>query len=238
MKLSEIFAQLSYGELSQLTWGNSGSGVIDEADYARLLAPINLGLAALYKRFPLKEGRATFLLEAGKGVYAMNSMSDVTFVDDGTDFFADDVLKIEKVETLEGVELGLNDASDPYGCTTPTLTTLRVPLAIAAQDSSVPAQLKTTALTIVYRANHPILTKTGASFNPSRVEVELPYAYLEGLLFFVASRVHNPIGMTNEFHMGNSYYAKYEKFCADMELKNVMIDQGSQNTQLERNGWV
>ena len=238
MKLSEIFSQLTYGELSQLSIGGGALGHIDPANYDNVIAHVNLGLIALYKRFPLKEGQASFLLEAGRITYPMDSMGDVTFIEGETGDFADDIIKIEGVQTLAGAVLGLNDASDPYSCYTPTMTTLRVPGTIASQDASLPSHLKTPSLTVAYRAKHPLIAKSGSSFNPSRVEVELPWSHLEALLLFVASRLHNPVGMTNEFHAGNSYYAKYEKACADLEHKNVMIDQGSQNTQLERNGWV
>jgi hypothetical protein len=76
------------------------------------------------------------------------------------------------------------------------------------------------------------------AFNPDNVEVELPDSHLEPLLLFVASRVHNPIGMSNEFHAGNSYYAKYEASCQQIELLNLLVDQGSQNTRHAANGWV
>ena len=68
--------------------------------------------------------------------------------------------------------------------------------------------------------------------------MELPDAYLEALLYFVASRINNPIGMTNEFHAGNSYAAKYEQECARLEMLNLEVDQGYQNTRLRAGGWV
>jgi hypothetical protein len=57
-------------------------------------------------------------------------------------------------------------------------------------------------------------------------------------LYFVASRVHNPIGMTNEFHAGNSYAAKYEQACMLLDMKNLQVDQGSENTKLRDRGFV
>lgn len=238
MKLSEVFSGLTYGELSQLSIGGGAAGFIDATNYSNVLTHVNLGLGAIYRRFPLKEGQVTFLFEPGRINYPMDSNGDVVFTEGFDGDFADDILKIEKVETLAGVELGLNDASDPYGCSTPTMTTIRVPAKIVSGDLSVPPEYQTTGLIATYRAGHPVIVKTGANFNPARVELELPYAYLEPLLFFVASRVHNPIGLTNEFHAGNSYYAKYEKACADLETQNLSIDQSNQNTGLQRNGWV
>lgn len=238
MKLSDVFNQLAYGELSQLGIIDQETGLIALAKYPMLVAHVNLGLSALYKRFPLKEGRLTFELQPGKITYVLNTSEDVLFVEsNGADEFADDILKVERVYTDKGVELGLNNLSDEYGCTTPSSTVLRVPLAISNQAVGLPSDLVTQNLEVVYRANHPTIVYS-APFNPSRVNVELPITHLEPLLLFVASRVNNPIGMTNEFHAGNSYAAKYEKACVELEIKNLNVDQGSNSSKLVANGWV
>lgn len=237
MKLSEVFTQLSYGELSQLNLGGSGAGVIDPSNYAQMVAHVNLGLMALYKRFPLKESRLTFALQAGRTTYPMSTAEDVMFMSGDTDF-EDDILKIERVYTSRGYEFGLNDLEDVYSCHTPSATVLRVPAEVSAQAASLPDHLKTDSLVVVYRAMHPILEVKGTNYSPTKVELELPYSHLEPLLLFVASRVNNPIGMTQEFHAGNSYAAKYEQSCQQLEIQNLRVDQGSQSNKLQRNGWV
>lgn len=238
MKLSEVFTQLSVGELSQISVGGSPVGELNDKGEEILVAHVNLGLMALYKRFHLKEGRVTFTLETGKVLYGLNTDSDTQFVEDADEEFTDNILKIEKVMTADEFELGLNDASDPYGCFTPSATVLRVSPYVAGQMTGIPDEYKTSTLTAVYRASHPTIVKTGSSFNPSRVDLELPYSHLEPLLLFVASRLNNPIGMTNEFHAGNSYAAKYEKACQELELRNLQVDQGMQSSRLLSNGWV
>ena len=238
MKLSEVFSQLTYGELSQLNLGGSEAGAIEAANYPQVVAHVNMGLLALYKRFNLKEGRLMFTLESGKTYYPLNTNEDVLFATSaGEEEFADDILKVERVYTALGFELGLNDLENGYACMTPSNSVLRVPAAIAAQSMDLPDELKTPTLTVVYRARHPMIVAT-ASFNPSRVALELPYTHLEALLLYVASRVHNPIGMTNEFHAGNSYAAKFEQACQQLEVQNLRVDQGSQSNRLQRNGWV
>lgn len=213
MKLSEIFAQLSYGELSQTHLGGAEEGAIDATNYPKVLAHINMGLLALYKRFPLKEGRKVLAIQPGIYTYPLD---------------APDALKIERVYSAEGWELGLNDESDPGSCFTPSSHVLRVP-----------ALLETVSVEVVYRAGHPLLTVDATGYlDPELVTVELPYTHLEPLLLYVASRVNNPMGMSNEFHAGNSYAAKYEAACQLLEMVNLRVDQGSQNTRLVRNGWV
>lgn len=248
MKLSEIFNQLTYGELSQIHLGGADVGVIDETNYPKIMAHINLGLTALYKRFPIKEGRVKVVLSSGNYIYPIHSKYAVnnTASTEATRFvldtvaepFKDNILKIEKVLTDGKVELWLNNEADEYSCFTPTATTLRVPKEVVDWTTDYPEYLKTQYLELVYRANHLPISSDTLGFDPEQVEVELPYSHLEPLLLFVASRVHNPIGMDGGFNAGNNYAMKYEAACQQLELLNLRVDQGSQSSRLERNGWV
>ncbi len=240
MRTSDIFSQLVYGELSQLSLGRTVDGALDPTNYPAVMAHINLGLNALYKRFYLKKGSFDLQLQSGQTLYPLTSVygvnsrkgrEDVRYIiDTVANPFEDDILKIEKVTTEAGIELGLNDASD-YACATPRATTLEVNADIVNKLDTLPEELKTTNLKLVYRASHPVIKS-------ARDDIELPYSYLEPLLLFIASRVHNPIGMTNEFHAGNSYAKKYEMACQQLEAYNLSIDQGTLNERLISNGWV
>lgn len=248
MKLKEIFDQLTYGELSQLSIGGGEAGEIAPKNYDRMLAHINLGLTALYKRFPLKEGRLTLALQQGRLTYPINSKyavssrtsrEPVRYIEDTTtEPFKDDIHKIERVYGTSGIEFGLNDIEDPFSMHTPTAAVLRVPASIVTPPTELDDQLKTTTLTVVYRANHALIVGDGEDLDPESVEIELPYSHLEPLLYFVAARVHTPTGMTNEANMGNTYAAKYEQACQEIETRNLRVDQGSQPDRLTRNGWV
>lgn len=248
MKLQEVFDQLTHGELSNLSIGGNEAGVISPANYNRLVPHVNLGLTALYKRFPLKEGRLILELQSTRTTYPIHSnyavssrtsRETVRYIKDSTAApFKDDIHKIERVYTDKGLEFGLNDESDPYGMFTPSATVLRVPADIAAQVIGLPDELKSPRVELVYRANHPLIVADGADLEPDSIELELPYSHLEPLLLFIASRVHTPTGMTNETNMGNTYFQKYEASCQQLELTNLRVDQGSQNDRLYRNGWV
>lgn len=248
MNLSEIFDQLTAGELSQLSIGGGEAGEIAKENWGKVIAHINLGIGALYKRFPLKENRLTLALLKDRTTYPLDSKyamgnqrsRELTrYINDSTaEPFGDDVIKIERLYSLSGYELSLNDLSDKYSAFTPTALTLRVPVAIANETPDLPEYLKTSTLDVVYRASHPKIVMGLGYFDPARVELELPDTYLEALLLFVASRVNNPIGMTNEFHAGNSYAAKYEAECGRLELDGVTVGKGSQNSGIERGGWV
>lgn len=248
MNLQEVFDQLTNGELSQLSIGGNEAGVINPSNYNRLVPHVNLGLTALYKRFPLKENRLSLELQSNRTTYPLHSNYAVSsktskeavryIKDSASTAFKDDIHKVERVYASSGYEFSLNDESDPYGLFTPSATVLRVPSAVAAQSMDLPSELKSPLVEVVYRANHPLIVADGADLEPEAIELELPYSHLEPLLLFIASRLHTPTGMTNETNMGNTYYSKYEAACQHIELTNLRVDQGSQNSRLYQNGWV
>lgn len=248
MKLQEIFDQLTYGELSNLSIGGGAAGVIGESAWPRVLAHINLGLTALYKRFNLKEGRITLELQPGVFSYSLNSLYAVSnlsssqavrYIKDTTTIpFKDDILKVEKILTDDGIPFPLNDSSNCYSINTPSSTSIRVPEDVVDSGSDLPQELETENLEIVYRANHPKLVIPIGYYDPTRVIVQLPDTHLQALLFFVAMRANTPIGMREEFNASNNFAAKYEAECQQLETAGLQVDQGSQNTRLERGGWV
>ena len=249
MTLQDIFNALSSGELCQLSIGGKEAGVIDSQNRNKILPHINLGLTALFKRFRLKQGELLLQLKPNKLRYVLHSefatssmggSSDGLYILDTTKPFTDDLLKIESVLTDLGYPLPLNDEMQAYSVSTPQLNTLVVPKLIVDKGNDLPDVLKTASLKVVYRANHTKITYDPA-FDYSYVDgdqLELPDAYLEALLYFVASRVNNPIGMTNEFHAGNSYMMKYEQECQRLETENLQVDNTPTNSRLVRNGWV
>ena len=247
MKLKEIFDQLTYGELSQLSIGGGELGAIQAKDYDRILAHINLGLTALHKRFNLKESSVLLELQPGRTLYPIKSAFAVTaksrepirFLKDTVDApFKDDVHKMERIYTDKGVELSLNDQDDQYSLSTPQVTMLRVPAGFITNPVNFPENLMTKTLEIYFRANHPQIVSDDGDLDPEIIDVDLPYAYLEPLLLYVASRVHTPTGLTNELNMGNNYYAKYEAACQDLENYDLDVDQVSQPDRLHSKGFV
>lgn len=246
MKLSEVFTQLTNGELSQISIGGGEAGTIDSSNYAKMIPHVNLGLTNLYKRFNLKEGRLILDLIEDKVTYSLLKKFAVNgggtepvrhIIDTLNEPYLEDIHKVERVYVDSGFELSLNDDSNIYSCFTPSYNILRVPEILVDASLGIPEELETLQLEVVYRANHPLLVY-GVGFDPELIELELPYSHLEPLLLFIASRINNPIGMTNEHHAGDSYAAKYEHACMLLEQKNLQIDVGSQGNRFSNNGWV
>lgn len=248
MKLQEIFDQLTSGEFSQLSIGGQSAGVINESNWSRVLNHVNLGLTELYKRFNIKMGQVKVELIEDQTTYRLHSdyskhslrLPGVTkFIDDAADDrFADDILKIVQVKTAESQEMGLNDRLNKWSVMTPSMQTIQVPKDIANASADLPDALKTESLDLIYRASPQKIVVRVGYFDPNRVDVELPDLYLTPLLYFIASRVHNPIGMTNEFHAGNNYAAMYERACQRIETEGLEIDDGAQNHKLRMKGFV
>lgn len=223
MKLQEVFDQLSGGEFSQISIGGQDAGVINEANYQRVLNHINLGLTSLYTRFNLKERRLSIPLQAESDTYRLD---------------VDDILKIEKILVDSGEELELNHEGNVYSCFTPSLNTVRVPQIILVPDSTVPEALHTDGITVVYRANHPKVALRFGYMNITTKTIELPSSHLSALLYFVASRVHTPMSLDAASNAAMNWYGKYEAACVELEGKGVQVNVDNTNYRLQRNGWV
>lgn len=257
MKLSDIFDSLTYGELSQIALGGATENGINEHNYTRILTHINLGLTELHKRFLLKQREVTLQLSPDRLMYVLDktyakanreSYSKTKYILDSSDSpFQDDVLKIERVFDSFGNELGLNSEAGRL-CVREGTSTLGVPayprnevprvFTPSYNTLRVPATVKGDSLTVVYRANHPQIVNEVGYFELDTVTVDLPMSHLEPLLYYVASRVLNPVGMSQEFHEGNNYAAKFEQSCTQLMLQDMEVDSGEDTYPLTRNGWV
>jgi len=219
MKLSEIFEHLTVGELSQVFLGGAyGEGITAENRH-NIISHINLGLTDLHRRFDLKEGRTD--------VYLVPGLNDYTVE-------VEDLLKIERVLDADEEDLPLNQEGKPESVLTTSTRALRIPS--RTLDSLFARE--TRRLTVIYRADHPTISKRDAQKEPEKVEVELPQTHLWPLLLFVASRALNPVGMQSDFHQGNNYAAKYEQACRELEAGGYQRRQEAEKTRFEANGWV
>ena len=248
MTLQDIFDALSAGEISQISIGGQPAGAINKQNRAKLLPHINMGLTALFKRFRLKEGNLLLQLKPGRTSYPLNleytvsnnGFSSTGLILDTGSPYKNDLLKVEEVRTELGQVLPLNDSSYLYSLKTPQTKVLYVPKEIVENSGSLPDEFRTSKLLVTYRANHTEIT-----FDQNKdfayedgADIELPDSHLEALLYFVASRVNNPMGMTNEFHAGNTYYMKYEQACQELENQGMQADLTGTNIKARLNGWA
>jgi hypothetical protein len=245
MKLRELFNHLAFSELAQLNGINTSTGLIEEKSYDRVLSAISLGLTALHARFLIKQEEITIKLQPGlysykiHNAYALSSGNTSGYIQDSLENpYKNTLMKIEKVQTDYGLELTLNDPKDPYSIYTWSMDSITLHKDLVDKPIELPSYLVTDNLKVIYRANHFTLPIGFNGYDPDKVEIQLPHAYVEALLYFVGSRLHNPMGLVQDFNAGNNYAAKYERACQDIERNNIRIDNDTTNYRLVRGGWV
>lgn len=247
MKLQAIFDHLSAGEFSQMNIFGSGQGVIDDNNMDKVVSHINLGLTDLFTRFELKLARLVLQLQPGQTTYPLTSKHAVNgrgavaplyILDTALSPFKDDVLLLTRVLTDGDYELPLNRLDVGYSLMTSAMDRLEVPLSIVDQSMSLPRQLITSNLNVVYRCNHPVIDLNVGVADPERIEIELPFSHLTALMYFIASRANNPVGLGQEFNAGNTYAAKYEVECLRLKNAGMEIQQRGAESKFEGRGFV
>lgn len=243
MKLNEVFEHLQYGELSNLGLVDKATGIIPQTSYPKILSSVNLGVMELHKRFVLKKGILRINLLPGRTMYPLLKKhqignkapvgTDQYIQNDGV-VFDDDLIKLEKVFTEKGVALGLNDSTARYSVSTPQDNVLYVSSLLRDTVKPVPS-----VLTLEYRKGvKPIKVCEWDGEELCNTVVDIPHTHLMALLYFVASRLHNPIGFSEATtHEGNNYWAKFEGECLSLDFHNLRVDEVVQNDRARRNGW-
>jgi hypothetical protein len=237
MTLDDVYEQLATGELRMLAFGDAAVGTSPEK-YAKLLPAVKLGLTQLHKKFLLREGVLPITLIPGKVSYTLdkryaesNTASTATkWIMDADDPYLDNFLKIERILDADGEEIPLNVVGNASAIRTPTHNSF-----------IVPDTLESATLSVVYRADHPAIDKYLATAAPGQVTLDLPASHLLALVYFVASRIINPVGPTpaGNFHEGNNYAAKFETECAELMSLNVgYIEDTVEHDNFSRNGWT
>ena len=249
MYLQDILDQLTYGELREIALGTGEpdeDGGMPAESINRLFPLISLGLTELHKRFLLREADLTVALQDGKVTYVIASKfaqsntastESVKYINDTDAPFENNLMKIERIigtYNEKAYEIPLNVVDNPESIRLTSQTSFILP----DDPELAPWLNETTELRIVYRADHPELNRIRAVASPTRTEIHLPVAYLEPLLYYVASRVFNSTGMTAEFHDGNNYASKFEAACQLLRMENHQLDRDRISYAIERNGWV
>ena len=245
MKLGTIFQQLVHGEFHELSFGD-GQGVIGPNDYDRMTNMVNLGMAALYKRFKIKEGSVWLQLKEGQYEYLLHSdhaqstkvPKDKWIVDTKGNPFINDINKIETIQNQDGFYLPFTDPNDPLSTYALKQNLLEFSPKLIDKQRDLPEKMRGLLVKVGYRAGHGAAICCPAHYDPDMVDVPLPDMYLEALLYFIASRVYNPIGFNADFHHGTNYAAKFEQECQRLELLGLQLDKTGYNQRFVNNGWV
>ncbi len=238
MLLSEVFNQLTYGELAQyFVAGKNGNGIQFES-YPEIIAHINLGLTALHKRFILSrkqiaiipnESIHTYYLDVRYLIGNDESLEPVKYLLDSEDYvFTGDVINIEKVYDYLGEEVSINRDESLNNIKVNTYNSIWI------KEPKVEKPYN-----IIYVADHPRLNTD--TLYPHLTEVNIPPALLSALLLFVASRIAagNPTLSPNNIQDSASFFARYEYACNEVEQKNLLrTEEFIEPYRFINNGWI
>ena len=134
MLLSEIFDQLTYGELASIAMGGAGASGIVQTDYPAIINSINLGLTEIHKRLDLRREEIfvqqydqiqQYYLEPKYAVSNLESDEPIKYITDSEENpFLGNVLRIERIINEGGVELYVNDENQYCTVWTPSYNSI------------------------------------------------------------------------------------------------------------------
>lgn len=95
------------------------------------------------------------------------------------------------------------------------------------------AMLRGDVFKIIYRANHSVITNR-------TTHIELPRAYLNALLYFIAARVFTsiPNQLDGDLNEGNRYAQKYREEIAMLMAEGLDVDNSEERCLFNERGFV
>lgn len=234
MVLNELFKALSFGPAANLAIFGEGSGMIEEANYPRILNAVNQTFTALYSRFRLRqktlvvramEGRLMYPLKPIHSALSTNPLSDKFIMDTVDDPFLGDILRIELVTDALGVAYNLNDRTE--NCRTvfvPAPDTLQL---VKFEDLE--------EFMVEYRASHPKLALDNTDLEQT---IDLPYAYQAAFLAHLTGKIYQSLNGPENSAKGVEFLAEWERLCGEHEFHNTDVaHQSNTNIRPALNGW-
>lgn len=240
LKISDLFRQLSYGELSNLAISNSGSGTIVDEKHPQLIQYTNEALLALHSRFVLAEKELILEQVADETRYHLTSKyaenagagSGVPhhYIKDEEEApFQDDLIKVLSVWGVDG-KYPLNDEGAPNSLFTPTPLLLQIPEPVAGMPVSV-----------VYQAKHVLLRDMALDEEDDLLDqiIEIPHYLENALQQLISSKVFSHMNGQENILKGQEYLGAYEADCSAIEQRDLANQTfHTSHTKLENRGFV
>lgn len=218
MKLSDLFKELSYNELSNLSLSNEGDGTIIEGKYGKVISAINNSLLDLHSRFQLIEKELIIKSLDWKAIYPLRVEHAVTntatngtkwILDSPTHPFTGDLIHVLAVANEAGIELPVNDPNHPASVFFPQPDTIQLTHPGFSQ-----------VFFVRYKANHPILNLSGSGVLDQ--EVSIPLVLKNALRYKTAAQIFSPIGGQEYTGKVQSLEALYESECNAVETNSLL----------------
>ena len=237
IKLSDVIDALANTELSTLSVVVDGE--IPPEHYKRIVIALNRATSRLATRLTVKKGFLTLQTRADEQFYSLTTENTVSsgnpnayIIDTALNpFKTEHLLEILNISTLKDKHLSL-DGSD--GVVRISVNRLKF-----AQD------MKEDVYTITYSALPELIDVTqfvgNVIVDPETVMIDLPLAYMNALIFFVASVFHAPTVSTLDdlrTRQDINYHHKFEAECLLLESKGVDIDEDVPTNLFHQRGFI
>ena len=234
MKLSDILDALGSSELHTLSCVENGE--VTPENYARVVTVINRGLVKLATRFALKKAYLKLQTQVGVTTYvlvsenAVSSGNPTAYIMDtlNNPFNTEGLLEVLSIKDTDDCPIAL-DGSEGL-------------LRTAVNKLCFKEMLESAEYTVMYSELPKRITGVDDTTNPNSVEVDLPLAYLNALIYFIASSFHSPtlsgLDGTARATLDISYHQKYEVECAMLESKGIDIDEDVPTNLFHQRGFI
>lgn len=236
MKLGTLIEQLSYGELKDLHLGAGGKGKVPPQMRNKLISYINTAMRLIYTEFPLKTCEVIVGLRDDVSIYTLsseyaksNTDSDIPieyrYIEDTlVNKFADDILRIDEVFSINGITQDVNNMASAFGVNVLNYNQIQVAMPKRGEK-----------LSIVYTGLPKEICKCACD----DTEVEVPPTFWEMLRAFVAYTAYSGMSTQTAGQKANEFIQKYEALKLIAKEKNVLNSFNTPyNTRFERGGFV
>lgn len=233
MNIKDLYRNLSYGVLKNLSMSGEGNGDIREKDRGSVILAANEALLRIYSRFMLRE--KDVLIQQMVGVTNYHLLKRfATFTEDspetkryildmGLEPFEEDVIKILAVYNSDGYTMPLNDNDAAWSLFTPQANVLQVP-------NPEPDK----ALSVIYQARHPVLVA-----NELEQPIELPDVLHGAFYSHIGFQIYEAMGTPEAMGRSMSLFQNYSMICDDAAANDtVQTSISTSNSRFEKRGWV
>jgi len=237
--LSELYADLSYGELSNTAVGLEGAGAIREQDRPKIVGYLNEALIRIHSRFLLRENEVLIKLyghitnyhllkkyaesqqepEAEGFAYILDLLGEP---------FQEDVIKILGAKDSIGQEYVLNDPDDLNSLYTPQINVLQVPRPIPG-----------VIISVLYQAKHPQMRLEDLNGEEGTNGIDIPDVLYGALKAYIAYKVFSHMNTQESTAKGQEHLTIYEAICTEAVDRDLIgITMSSSNNSFEKRGFV
>lgn len=220
MTLEELFQQLSYGELSNLSVAVDGSGTIKKEKQNQIVHFANEALRKLHMRLPLREVNHIVTLTPGSDLdYDFKAVPEI-----------EGAITVTSILTSYGTSLPFTMDQKIENNTIYIYNgVMHVPRSIAAVVSE---------LQVTFRLHHPALKPINSPIDLTQT-IELSIEDLEpAIRAYIAFRVYSGMNTPDSTVIAANYRAMYEQTINDVLNTGLLSHELLQSSKLDMRGFV